>query len=878
MAFTVGAIVSKLQLDKKGWDQSVQGVKSDQTAMAGFADKHGAAIKKMGAVMTAAGGLIVGSLGGMIKSYVTTGDWIDKMSKRTGIGAAALSELAFAADISGATLDDVEKAIKRMAGSIIDADEGLESYARAFRQMGLETDALMKMNPEQQFLAISEAIAELEDPTLRAALAQDVFGRAGTTLLPMMAEGKEGLRALREEAHTLGIVFDEEAAAKAAKLKDEQTRLKDAMKGVGFAMAETLIPAVTKTVTKITDIIKKVSEWIKENPKLAGTIVKVSAGLGALMLVLGPFMMMLPGLIAAGPAIGAGFTAMLGPIGLVVAAVAAAVVVFAKLKKAQNEAQKAGERLAEATEKFDTKLEKIATRAGLTAKEFQDLKDKYEGNTLALGHAILRGQEGVKLQEAMAKVGEENVEVMEKQTEAAEDYATALDKKVIPAVEDWVEYLKGLGIKTLKEKAERTAKLEGILKDLHARYKAGLLDLADYKRATEEVSKEIRDLGTTITATAVPAARDMSGAVENAVAEMKDRIPEVAEEVQKTFITVRNYTDNLINSLGNAFGSFAQNIFTKGQTLSEKLKGLWGGIKNAFTQMLGDMAKDFAVNFITKIVTGTGTASKAMEATGKVFEGVGKTVAGIGEGIGKLIEGLATGIGKALEALAKSIAAAAQSLAAAAPEIAIVLGLAVATYAAFKAVGALFGGGGKKQKQANEYLQDTRNFLAEIRNELISSFKPVLLTDHTAIMDDIKKSGWAISDRTGEIVNLNYDIISELQYIGKNTAATVAALSTVPAAATGAYFPKETLARVAEDGPEIAAPIPVLQQLIGSSGASQGGRNINVAISSNNTFHIQALDPATMRDVVRNQIEPELINSLQANIKKTNWKQALGVA
>jgi len=200
---------------------------------------HAAQFKKVGRAMTIAGTAIVGSVGLMISKYVEAGDWIDKMSKRTGIGATALSELAYAADISGASLNDVERGVKRMAGSILDAHSGLESYARAFRQMGVSVDELMQMNPEQQFLTISEAIASIEDPTIRAALAQDVFGRAGTSLLPMMAEGKEGLQKLREEAHTLGIIFDQEAAAKAAKLKDAQTALTSAVKGLGFSLADT---------------------------------------------------------------------------------------------------------------------------------------------------------------------------------------------------------------------------------------------------------------------------------------------------------------------------------------------------------------------------------------------------------------------------------------------------------------------------------------------------------------------------------------------------------------------------------------------------------------------------------------------------------------
>ena len=50
-----------------------------------------------------------------------------------------------------------------------------------------------------------------------------------------------------------------------------------------------------------------------------------------------------------------------------------------------------------------------------------------------------------------------------------------------------------------------------------------------------------------------------------------------------------------------------------------------------------------------------------------------------------------------------------------------------------------------------------------------------------------------------------------------------------------------------------------------------------VRMSIENTFHIQTLDPSTMRDIVRNQIEPQILDSIETNVKKIRWQEALGV-
>ncbi len=207
----------------------------------------------MGMAATAAGVAVLLVFKKMVKQYVETGDMIHKMALRTGFAAVTLSELAFAADISGANITMLEKGVKKMAKTIVDASFGLETYLRVFRLLGLEVEDLLAMDPEKQFLTIGNAIASIENPTLQAAAAVDVFGRSGTMLLPLFKEGVEGMAKLRKEAHTLGIIFDEEAAAKAAKLRDAQTSLKGSVQGLSMAILTDLIPVLTTVTKSFTD-------------------------------------------------------------------------------------------------------------------------------------------------------------------------------------------------------------------------------------------------------------------------------------------------------------------------------------------------------------------------------------------------------------------------------------------------------------------------------------------------------------------------------------------------------------------------------------------------------------------------------------------------
>ena len=189
----------------------------------------GSAAKKgaIGAAAAIAGLAIAG-----IKAFVSLGDQLDKMSKRTGFSVEALGELKFAAEQSGASLETIEKAAKRMSSTVFDAGLGLKSTTDSLDALGISVSDLQNLSPEQQFQLFANALADVDDASTRAALAQDIFGRSGTELLPLFTQGEQGMAALREQAEQLGVVMSGDAATAAADFADAQNELKSALQGV----------------------------------------------------------------------------------------------------------------------------------------------------------------------------------------------------------------------------------------------------------------------------------------------------------------------------------------------------------------------------------------------------------------------------------------------------------------------------------------------------------------------------------------------------------------------------------------------------------------------------------------------------------------------
>lgn len=303
-------------------DALVAGLKSVQ----GIINDAGAKFMQVGAGVMAVGGAVVFSLAAAVGVFADIGGELADMSARTGIAAGALAELKYGAEQSGASIDDVEKATKKMQQTFVDAAAGSKSAAEKFAAAGVSLDELTGKNPDEQLILVGKAIAEIEDPARRTAVALDVFGKSGAALVPMFAEIDE----LAAEARELGLVPTESAVQDAAKIGDLWDKIKSVAMAtvfeIGAALAPVLIPMLETTVK----IAAAISKWVRENAQLVRTIAAISAGLvaaGGIIFAIGGSLVALGAVIgsisAIIGAIGPILAAVFSPIGLIVMAIAA---------------------------------------------------------------------------------------------------------------------------------------------------------------------------------------------------------------------------------------------------------------------------------------------------------------------------------------------------------------------------------------------------------------------------------------------------------------------------------------------------------------------------------------------------------------------------
>lgn len=314
---SVGDILMKMGLDTGDFDSQLKAINQQATDTAkSFKDQFG----EMGKSFTIVGGAIVATATLAVKSWADMGESILMMSLKTGMSTVALSEWKYVAEQSGTSLEALGGSIKIMQRNIGDATDATKA---SFKELGLDFASIQAMKPEDQFNTIMQALAGINDPTEKAALSMKVFGRSGTDLIPILADGQQGITDMKNKAHDLGVVMGTDAAKQAEAFGDALNDVKQAGLGVMGTIAQALMPVLKPLIEDIVSIVSEVRKWTDAHPALTTTLVIVGTAIGVVMAVIGGLILAMPTIITLIGGFGVALQIALGPVGWISLAIGA---------------------------------------------------------------------------------------------------------------------------------------------------------------------------------------------------------------------------------------------------------------------------------------------------------------------------------------------------------------------------------------------------------------------------------------------------------------------------------------------------------------------------------------------------------------------------
>ena len=238
---------------------------------------------------------------------------VKKLSGITGATAKETSELLAVANYMGVAMEDSAGAFAKFSKNVGAAKEKME-VARAegklstdiFSKLGYSLEDIQGKNTVEVFKMIQERLRSMKDGAEKTRVEMELFGRTGYQMHAMLNMSAEQMDKVAERAKAMGLIIDDETAAKSAKLNRELKDLENTGKRLVVSIGHELVPVFNDYAKGVLDVAKEFESMTAEQKEAIGGIVKFGAEAGAVIIVMRSLtsalgFMRLATLAAAGP-------------------------------------------------------------------------------------------------------------------------------------------------------------------------------------------------------------------------------------------------------------------------------------------------------------------------------------------------------------------------------------------------------------------------------------------------------------------------------------------------------------------------------------------------------------------------------------------------
>ena len=269
-------------------------------------------------------GAAVGAIAGIYKlgnDVAKTGGELQDMADRLGVSAEALQKYDYIALQSGVETEQLVKSMAKARDAIGTAIAGGSSTAVTALEALFGDLSNVPANTEEGFNAIIEQLSKVEDGTLQAYYANEIFGeRLATNLIPLINNGSDKLEKFAKEFESIGHLSNEQVQA-LADFDDELNIMKERLELAKAELGIAMLPIMEKFASILENVLvpalKDLANWFNSLPQpmqdmISGALLLVAA-LSPLLFLLSKITGVIPGLIKMfGKIKSAGFSAALG--------------------------------------------------------------------------------------------------------------------------------------------------------------------------------------------------------------------------------------------------------------------------------------------------------------------------------------------------------------------------------------------------------------------------------------------------------------------------------------------------------------------------------------------------------------------------------------
>ena len=221
------------------------------------------AAKKTAILSGAAAGAIAGivKLG---KDAIKTGDEIQTTADKYNLSAEAIQRwnyIALQTDVANETLYKSMTKVRDAMGTAMVGETN--AATKAMQELGISFEQID--DDEQAFENVVEALSKVQDSTLQAYYANEIFGeRIATDLIPLLKQGSDAIDKYSKEFEEVGYLSNEQVA-RLSELDNELNKLNTQFQNIKTELGLALTPILQMLANilekKIIPAIKSLADW-----------------------------------------------------------------------------------------------------------------------------------------------------------------------------------------------------------------------------------------------------------------------------------------------------------------------------------------------------------------------------------------------------------------------------------------------------------------------------------------------------------------------------------------------------------------------------------------------------------------------------------------
>ena len=193
----------------------------------------------------------------MVTAGFQYGDMVRDLANNLGMTTDEAQKWKFVTEKMGVSIESLNTPLAKMNQMVYQDHQALKNLGVATRdsngafrdKSAVLEDVLFKL-------------ADIPDPTIRAAKSTEIFGRSGYYVNQIVGQGSGALRELIGQTKEYGLVLSEDLIDKLDAAREKQTLLNKQLEVTKAKFTVAISPLISQWLTGASDIVDKLSEWL----------------------------------------------------------------------------------------------------------------------------------------------------------------------------------------------------------------------------------------------------------------------------------------------------------------------------------------------------------------------------------------------------------------------------------------------------------------------------------------------------------------------------------------------------------------------------------------------------------------------------------------